>query len=86
MLEESGRYLLGSIEGNYTNINIIHALPLIENEIYLLGSGQYRTIMSEYKKYNSKIHIDYISNCRLLPQLEIPKTIEEKIKGILTQN
>lgn len=81
--KSSGRHLLGSILGNYTNINIIHALPFIQNEIHLIGSGEYRNIMSEYKKYNSKIQIDYISNCRLLPQLEIPETIENKIVSIL---
>lgn len=82
-LHARGRYLYGSILGNYTNINIIHSLPLIKNEIYLIGSGQYKNIMQEYKKYNENIKINYISNCRLLPQLEIPRTIEEKIISIL---
>lgn len=75
----NGKYLLGSIKGNYTGINIIHALPKINNEIYLIGSGEYKNTIQEYKKYNEKIHTIYISNCRLLPQLEIPKTIINKI-------
>lgn len=79
----NGKYLLGSMIGNYTNINIIHALSKINNEIYLIGSGNYKTIIQEYKRYNQNIHAIYVSNCRLLPQLEIPATIAEKINTIL---
>ena len=80
----NGRYLLSSIMGKYTNINIIHALPKIDKDIYMIGNGNYKTIIQEYKKYNKKIHSSYISNCRLLPQLEIPETIIDKIKEILS--
>lgn len=82
-LHSNGRFLYGSILGNYTNINVIHSLPLIKSELYLIGNGQYKNIMQEYKKYNENINISYISNCRLLPQLEIPRTIEERILSIL---
>lgn len=78
-----GKYLYGSIIGNYTNINIIHALSKIENEIYLIGSGHHKQIIQEYKKYNNKIQEIYVSNCRLLPQLEIPKTIISQISTIM---
>lgn len=81
----NGKYLLGSIIGNYTNINIIHALSKIENDIYLIGSGNYKAIIQEYKKYNTNINAIHVSNCRLLPQLEIPKTIVEKINLIFNQ-
>lgn len=78
-----GKYLLGSILANYTNINIIHALSKINKEIYLIGNGHYKPIIQEYKKYNEHIHAIYVSNCRLLPQLEIPNTIIEKLEQII---
>lgn len=78
----NGKYLLSSMIGNYTNINIIHALSKIENEIYLIGSVNYKSIIQEYIKYNNHINAFYVSNCRLLPQLEIPKTMVEKINDI----
>lgn len=81
--QSRGKYLFGSILANYTNINIIHALPMIKNEIYLITNGKHTSLVHEYKQYNDKIHAIYVSNCRLLPQLEIPATIAEKIKQIL---
>lgn len=81
--KSGGKYLYGSIVGNYTNINIIHALSKIENEIYLIGGCHYKQIIQEYKKYNNKIQGIYVSNCRLLPHLEIPKTIIAQINNIL---
>lgn len=80
-----GKYLLGSILGNYTNINIIHALTKIENDVYLIGSGHHKKIIQEYMKYNKKIQTIFVSNCRLLPHLEIPKTIISEINHILLQ-
>lgn len=82
--QSSGKYLLGSMLGNYTNINIIHALPNINNQIYLIGNGNYKNIFQEYKKYNPSIRAIYLSNCRLLPQMEIPETIIEKICNIFS--
>jgi len=80
----SGKYLFGSMLGNYTNINLIHALPKIQNDIYLIGNRNYKKIFQEYKKYNPTIHTIYVSNCRLLPQMEIPETIIEKIYNIFS--
>ncbi|MCI9020622.1 MAG: alpha/beta fold hydrolase [Eubacterium sp.] len=75
----NGKYLYGSILANYTNINIIHALPLIKNDIYIISNGKRTPVTQEYKKYNERIHTVCVSNCRLLPQLEIPETIANKI-------
>ncbi len=82
----NGRYLFASMLSNYTNINIIHALPSINNEIYLISNGKQKTKIQEYKKYNNNIHPIYVSNCRLLPQLEIPETIINKINQIIGNN
>lgn len=81
--QSSGKYLLRSMLGNYTNINIIHALPKINNQIYLIGNRNYKKIFQKYKKYNPSICTIYVSNCRMLPQMEIPKTIIENICDIL---
>lgn len=69
----SGKFLFGSILGNYTNINIIPALKKIENPIFLIGSRdseKYSHIIDSYLKYNETIETAYISNCSKLPQLE----------------
>lgn len=69
----SGRFLLGSIIGNYTNINIIPALKKIEHSIYLIGSREtedsVQTIDS-YASYDENIETAYISGCKKLPQME----------------
>lgn len=81
----SGKYLLGSMLANYTNINIIHALSKIENDIYLISNGSNdKKTCDDYKKYNENISSIYVSHCRLLPQLEIPETIIEKICNIFS--
>ena len=49
----------------------------------MIGNGNYKDTIQEYKKYNSNIQSIYISNCRLLPQLEIPNTIYDKINQIM---
>lgn len=68
-----GRFLFGSILGNYTNINIIPALKKIENPIYLIGSREMETALrtiDSYVKYDENIETAYISGCKKLPQLE----------------
>ncbi len=78
----NGKYLLGSILGNYTGINVRYALPKIEKDIYLIADNSCKGIIQDYKNYNEKIHSIYVSNCKLLPHLEIPKTIASKINAI----
>ncbi len=78
----NGKYLYGSIVSNYTNINLIHALPKIKHKIYLISHKDDKTICQEYIKYNPSIQAIYVSNCRKLPQLEIPETIRDQIYRI----
>ena len=78
----NGRFLYGSILGNYTNINIIPALKKLENPIYILGSRDTQTsirIIDSYVKYDENIETAYISNCNKLPQLEEPEKLYEII-------
>lgn len=80
----NGKYLLGSIYNNYTNINIIHALPKMNHEIYLITNHNKKHVCTEYKKYNPAIHTIYVSNCRMLPHMEIPETVAEKLIHIFS--
>lgn len=79
----SGKFLYGSILGNYTKINIIPALKKVENQIYLIGSRDSKEsidIIDAYLKYDERIETAYISNCRKLPQLEEPEKLYEIIR------
>ena len=72
----NGRFLLGSVIGNYTNINVIPALKKIENQIYIVGSRETETSIrniDSYVSYDENIETAYISNCSKLPQLEVPE-------------
>lgn len=78
-----GKYLYGSIIGNYTNINIIPALKKIENPIYLIGSRDKESsihVIDSYVKYDENIETAFISNCNKLPQLEDPKKFCEIVR------
>ena len=71
----SGRFLYGSILGNYTNINIIPALKKIENPIFIIGSRENQKdirIIDSYVKYDPLIEPAYLSHCSKLPQMEDP--------------
>lgn len=77
-----GKFLFGSIIGNYTNINIIPALKRIENPIYIIGSRDTEEsirIIDSYVKYDETIETAYISNCNKLPHLEEPEKLYEII-------
>lgn len=81
--KSSGKFLFGSIIGNYTNINIIPALKKIENPIYLIGNREKEEsiqIIDSYLKYDENIETAYISNCGKLPQLEASDKLYEIIK------
>lgn len=77
-----GRYLLRSIIGNYTNINIIPALKKVENPIFFIGSSEsekWIKIFESYRIYDENIETAYISGCGKLPQLEQPNRLSECI-------
>lgn len=78
----SGKFLLGSIYSNYTNININTALKKIKNSIYVIGSRENENsirIMDSYTNCNANIETAHISNCKMLPQLEVPEKLYEII-------
>lgn len=77
--KSNGKNLYGSILGNYTSINIIHALKLIENDITFILTEGYEGA-EEYIKYNPKIKLINIADSGYLPQLEKPEEVIEIIK------
>lgn len=73
-----GKYLFGSILGNYTNINIIPALKKVENPIFLIVSDNHEDsdkIITSYTEYDELIETASISDCGKLPQLEEPEQL-----------
>lgn len=83
--KSNGRYLYASKKCFYLNVNIRHALSDKDN-IHILATtdrpGTHK-ITDGYVKENNKIEVTYLSNSKLLPQLEIPEKTSEIIEDIL---
>lgn len=73
--KSNGKYLYASILGNYTNINIIHALKVISNPIHFIITDSISDDIKDYLDYNNNITIDHISKAGYLPQLEKPEEV-----------
>lgn len=71
----NGRYLYASMLGKYTNINIIHALKLIDQPIHFIVTDAASEEIVDYMKYNDQLTIDRIERAGYLPQLEKPERI-----------
>lgn len=77
-----GKYLLASMEGHYTDNSIEHALKKLEIPLYIIESREFSDAVSvadSYAKCNSLVETAYISNTKLIPQLEAP----EKLMNII---
>lgn len=82
MKRSHGKYLLASIEGQYLDNAITHALKKLELPLYIIesrNSPDAVSISNSYTRLGSNIETAYISNTKLLPQLEAP----DKILGIV---
>ncbi len=66
----NGKYLYASMLGKYTNINIIHALKLIESPIHFIITDAASEEIVDYMKYHDQLTIDHIERAGYLPQLE----------------
>lgn len=81
-----GKYLMASIEGNYTDNAIGHVLNKLEIPLHIIQSNQLTDAVStasSYKKFNSKIETSYISYTGLVPQLEAPDKLLDMVNAIL---
>lgn len=78
----SGKYLLGSVDGHYLNVNISKALSSVQTPVHLIFGEHipnYHDIINEYRKLNNNITAEIISDCKKYPQLEIPEDLLESI-------
>ncbi len=84
-----GKYLYASISGKYINNNISHALKALKKPVYILQSRSIKNstqLVDEYTQLSSKIETIILSNCNLLPQLEIPDKLYSCLNSILNKN
>lgn len=82
MNKSRGKYLMASMEGHYTDNTIVHALKKLEIPLYIIESRSLPNAVSiadSYARKNSCVETAYISNAKLVPQLEIP----DKLLGIV---
>lgn len=80
-----GKYLKGSMEGNFINIDIANALKNAEN-IYIIASRERTNAISiteDYLHLNKNIEVSYISHSKYLPQLEVPEKFLEVVREFL---
>lgn len=84
-----GKYLLSSINANYTNINIVHALEKINNSMYLICSKENdfsKNIIESYSCCNPSIESTYVDHSKYLPQMEAPERLLEHLELFLSSN
>lgn len=84
-----GKYLMASIEGFYTNNPIGHAVKNLSIPLFILESRNIEnavSIVDSYSDLNSLVESFYLSNCGLIPQLEVPDKFLSVIDMFLRQN
>lgn len=70
------KFIYSSICCHYTNVNLIHALKTINNNLCIIGGEHENLIQNTIQKYieqNNSIESTIISKSKHLPQLENPK-------------
>ena len=83
-----GKYLMASIEGQYTDNCILHALKKLSIPFYVVESRSnpdFVQIVTSYAKQSSFIETSYISNVKYLPQLEAPDKLAEVIQMLFNR-
>lgn len=84
--EGNGKYLLSSINSNYTNVNVIPALKRVNNNIILVSGEEHafmEDIVEDYISYNPSIEMVSIPKTKYLPQLEAPERFVAAINILL---
>lgn len=78
----SCRYLMSSIQANYININVSHALRSINNDIQIIvgaDNEQGEQIKESYQELNASIETVTIPGTKLIPHMEKPAEFLESI-------
>lgn len=86
LADGNGKYLLSSINSNYTNVNVIPALKRVNNSIMLVTGEEHEfmnDIVEDYISYNPSIETISIPNTKYLPQLEAPDRFVSAINILL---
>lgn len=87
-LGDSGtKALYSSIKGNYTKLNLSHALKKIDNSIFIIGGEYEKNIentITEYINLNPAIESEIIENSAHLPHLELPEKIIKIMEDFLS--
>lgn len=81
----NGRYLLASILGRYMNMDISHTLSNSKTNIHIIASRELKgniPNINQYLAINKDIDVTYLSDVKLLPQLETP----DKFISVLKKN
>lgn len=84
-----GKYLMASMEANYTKNSIEHAVKKLEVPFYLILSRNGKDAIANadtYTRLNSSIETVYLSNCKKYPQLEVPDKVVETVNLFLQNN
>ena len=82
----TSKYFFASIEANYTEINIAHAIKEIDNSIIIIAGAEESCInetIAEYKAFNPSVESVVIQGCKHLPQLEKPKDFVKELSIFL---
>ena len=81
-----GKYLMASMEANYTKNSIEHALKKLDAPIYVIQSRNLKdavSIADSYGRTNPSNEIVYLSNCKKYPELEVADKVVEAINVFL---
>lgn len=85
-MDVGSKYLLASIRGHYTTLNLKHCLKSITNSIYFIIGSKKENIEENVAIYHTimpSIEIEKIDEARQLPQLEKPYEFMDKVKIFL---
>lgn len=77
------KYAISSYLGRYMNLNILHAIKEINNNITIIQGSEVqdrKTILENYEYYNSAIESVVIEDTKLLPHLEKSQLTNNTIK------
>lgn len=74
----SSKHLYSSVKSHYTNVNISHALKIINNSIYIIvgdNEESAKETICQYLELNSSIETSSIEHTKHLPHLESPEAV-----------
>lgn len=83
----SSKYLLSSLLGHYTTVNVYHCMKSLTNSIFIISGDEdsrNADIACKYESILPSIEIMKIEDTKHLPQLERPDAFIEQLAVILS--